>query len=279
MSDPPHIGAAGDEAFPQHDPEDPLRAIGQALAGEDPVESYRMPLIDHLRELRKRLLISLAAIFIAIMVCFAYAQPIWDFLAAPMNDALSATGRGTMAITEPLEGFMTYLKVAAIAGVGLASPVVFYEVWRFVAPGLYPKEQKFILPLVIASTTLFLAGAAFGYFVIFRFVFSYLLQITSPDVKAVLSIDAYLGAAVRLLLAFGICFQLPVVVFFLSRAGLIDHRDMTRFFKYSVVAIFLLSAVLTPPDVLSQILMAAPLLLLYGIGIAIARIFSTKVRE
>lgn len=242
----------------------------------DPVEAYRMPLMEHLRELRTRLIWSLAALFLACMACLALAEPIWDFLVAPMNEALASTGRGTMAMTDPLEGFTTYLKVSFLAGVGLASPALFYQGWRFIAPGLYPKEQRHVLPLVFSSTALFLLGAAFGYYVIFRFAFPFFLTVMSEDVQAVLSVNSYLGVASKLLLAFGVCFQLPVVVWFLARIGLINHRDMITGFRYSVVAIFVLAAVLTPPDVLSQILMAVPLIVLYGIGVIIAWAVSTK---
>jgi len=238
-----------------------------------------MPLLEHLTELRTRVIRSLIAVGVGCLVSFAFVQDIWDFLVAPMNEALVQTGRGTMAITEPLEGFMTYLKVAALSGFMLASPIVFYQGWRFIAPGLYPKEQKTILPLVFSSTALFLAGSAFCYAVIFRFAFLFFLNVTAEDVEAVLSIAAYLGVVTKLLLAFGVSFQLPVVIYFLARAGLVDHLDLIKFTRYSVVAMFVLAALLTPPDILSQFLMAGPLMVLYGVGIIIARFATTKVRE
>jgi len=253
--------------------------IADGTDTESPVDQFRMPLMEHLRELRRRLIIALAATLVGMVGCLAFVNQIWDFLVAPMNDALVSTGRGTMAITAPLEGFMTLMKVGAFAGVLLASPVIFYQLWKFVAPGLYPKEKRFVLPLVASSSILFLAGASFGYFVIFRYAFPFFIQVTSEDVQAVLSMDSYLSVAVRLLLAFGTCFELPVVAWFLARIGLIDHRDMVKFFKYSVVVIFAVSAFLTPPDVLSQFMMAVPLLILYGLSIGIVRLATTKVRE
>jgi len=243
----------------------------------DPVEDFRMPLLEHLRELRKRLLTTALAVLIGIGFTFWQVEAIWDFLLEPMEEALG--DKGTMAITEPLEGFMTYLKVAGFSGFALVSPVVFYQFWKFVAPGLYPKEQKRLMPLVIASTLLFLIGAAFAYFVIFDLAFKFFLEFTNEDVVPVLSINSYLNIVLRLLLAFGISFQLPIVVYFLARIGLVDHRDMIHFFKYAVVAIFVLASFLTPPDVISQILMAIPLIILYGLGIIVARIFSTKERD
>lgn len=243
---------------------------------QDPVDSFRMSLMDHLRELRTRLIHSLIALLIACIICFAFADHIWAALVAPMNQALLETGRGTMAMTDPLEGVMTYLKVAFLAALGLASPVIFWQMWLFVAPGLYPKEQKVVLPLVLSSTALFLGGAAFGYFVIFKFAFPFFLSVTTEDVAAVLSMSSYLNMAAKLLLAFGASFQLPVVVWFLARIGLVNHQDMIRAFRYAVVAIFVVAAILTPPDVISQVLMALPLIVLYGASILIARVVSTK---
>lgn len=257
-----------DDAFPRSEDE-----FG------DPVEAFRMPLMDHLKELRKRLIIAIVATLVGMLGCFGFVEEIWQFLVAPMNDALEATGKGTMAITEPLEGFMTLLKVAGVGGVAFASPVISYQFWKFVAPGLYPKEKRLILPLVFASTFLFLTGVVFAYFVIFKYAFPFFIEVNPEGVEAVLSMQSYLGVATRLLLAFGASFQLPVVVFFLARAGLIDARDMTKFFKYAVVAMFIVSAMLTPPDIVSQLLMAGPLILLYGIGIIIAWMVSTKERD
>ena len=245
----------------------------------DPVEAYQMPLMEHLREMRTRLIWAIGATVVGIALCFNFVDQIWDFLVSPMNEALEKSGRGHMVIIEPLEGFLTYLKVALVAGLGVASPMISYQLWKFVAPALYPKEKRLVVPLMFASTFLFLSGGAFCYFVIFKFAFPFFIEITAADVEASLSIAAYLGLATRLLVAFGVCFQLPVVVFFFARMGLIDHRDMITFFRYGLVGIFVLSAMLTPPDVLSQLLMAAPMTLLYGVGIGVAWIFTTKERD
>jgi sec-independent protein translocase protein TatC len=248
----------------------------------DPVEAFRMPLLEHLTELRDRLMRAILAAILGCVVCLAGAESIWDTLVDPMNQALAATGRGTMAITEPLEGFLTYIKVAALGGIVISSPVIFYQIWSFVAPGLYATEQKRTIPLVAASTVLFLAGAAFGYFVIFDVAFPFFLEITEAldtDVQAVLSINSYLGLVTKLLIGFGLCFQLPVVCYFLARIGMVDHKDLIGGFRYAVVGMFIVSAIITPPDVLSQMLMAGPLILLYGVGIIVAYFFSTKERE
>jgi len=258
------------------------RATDGEVESGDPVEDYRMPLMDHLRELRTRLMRVLLCAAVGCGACLVFAKPIWEALVNPMIVALEDSGMGTMAITQPLEGFITYLKVAGLAGLALASPFIFHQIWSFVAPGLYPKEKKTVMPLVFASTVLFLGGAAFGYFVIFDFAFPFFLEVTrelDQDVQAVLSINAYLGLATKLLIAFGISFQLPVVCYFLARIGLVDHKDLISGFRFAVVGIFLASALITPPDVLSQLLMAGPLMMLYGIGIIIAYFFSTKGDE
>ncbi|MFM2247909.1 MAG: twin arginine translocation system, TatC protein [Pseudomonadota bacterium] len=259
--------SADDEAFPRSDD-----------GFDDPVEKFQMPLMEHLLELRRRLMWTLLAVTICVAGAMAFVEQIWDFLVSPMNEALSGTS-GTMAITEPLEGFMTYLKVAGVAGLTASTPVIFWQFWRFVAPGLYPNEKKYVIPLVFSSTALFLLGATFCYFVIFTYAFPFFISVTSGDVQAVLSISAYLSLVTKMLVAFGASFQLPVIVFVLARMGLIDHIDMVKFFRYAIVAIFVVAAILTPPDVLSQVLMAAPLTVLYIIGIGIAWMFTTKERD
>lgn len=242
----------------------------------DPVEAYRMPILDHLRELRDRLIRSLWALAISGFVGFAVSQPVFEFLARPMVDALAATGTGSLAVVQATEGFVVQMKVAGLVAVFLALPVLFWQAWGFIAPGLYETERKWVAPLVAASTTLFLAGAAFCYVVVFQFGFPLFLQINGPNITAVLSIDSYLSFAITLLVAFGVAFQLPVVIFFLARLGLIHHMDMIRGFRYSIVAIAFIAAVLTPPDVISMALMGGPLLLLYVAGIVVAWAASTK---
>lgn len=239
-------------------------------------DTYEMPLLDHLRELRQRVIVSVWAVAICVGVSFAFAGDLFDWLSAPMNDALAATGKGTMAITEATEGFVVQMKVAGIAGLFGASPILAYQVWKFVAPGLYEKERRSVLPLAFASTVLFLVGGAFAYYGVFRFGFPLFLNINGEHVTAVLSINSYLTFAITLLVAFGASFQLPIVVYFLSRLGLINHRDMISGFRYGIVGIFIIAAILTPPDVMSQMMMAGPLLVLYIVGIGVAWIFSTK---
>ena len=238
-----------------------------------------MPLIEHLKELQKRFIRALIAAAIGSIICFIYHEDIWQFLVAPLIEALDETQKGSLAVLGLLEGIITKLKVAGISGLLLVSPVISYQIWAFVAPGLYDTEKKFILPLAFASTFLFLLGVAFGYGIIFQYVFPFLLEQSPDNVQATLSIEDYLNTALKLLLGFGCTFQLPVVAFFLARGGFIDHKDMLHFFRYAIVGIFVISAFLTPPDPLSQVLMAIPLTVLYCIGIVIAWIFTTKDRS
>ncbi len=252
--------------------------MAAAARGNEAHDLRAMPLMEHLRELRTRLIRGGIAAGLGVVLCFFFAPDIWDFLVRPMNDALRANDAGTMAILAPLEGVVTYLKVAVVSGFFVATPVIAWQIWAFVGPGLYSREKKVLLPLVFASTLLFIGGAAFGYFVIFEYAFAFFLSVTAGAAEAVMSMEAYLKTATRLLLAFGLSFQLPVVVFFLARIGLIDAQDMIKGFKYSIVGIFVVAAIITPPDILTQSLMAAPLVLLYGVGIVIAWVVSTKKR-
>lgn len=268
----------------------------------DELEQTRMPLLDHLRELRRRVLISAGSIFVGMALCLTVARELFALLTAPMRHVLGDLGdtpvdraylklskpiqdvfgevtvEGTLAITSsPLEGVYTYLLVAVAGGVMLSSPVVAFQVWRFVAPGLYKTERRVVIPLATSSTVMFLLGALFAYAVIFPAAFPFFLQVI--DVEAVLSIDGYLKTVVRMMLAFGLCFQLPVATWFLARMGLIDHRDMIKGVRYAVVAIFVVAAIITPPDIMTQVLLGIPLVLLYMVGIVVAFLTTTKNRD
>ncbi len=238
-----------------------------------------MPILDHLRELRSRVIVCLWCLVLTFFVSFFFANDIFAVISAPMNDALNETGRGTLAVTEAMEGFMVQMKVSALAAIFVSAPVLSYQTWRFVAPALYDQEKLWAVPLMLASTSLFVAGAAFAYFVVFRLGFPVFLEMNGEGITAVLSIQSYLSFATTLMVAFGAAFQLPVVIYFLARIGLIDHLDLIRGFRYSIVIIFVVAAILTPPDVVSQMLMAGPLVVLYGVGIVVARIATTKRRD
>ncbi|MBN1337626.1 MAG: twin-arginine translocase subunit TatC [Deltaproteobacteria bacterium] len=224
-------------------------------------------LLGRLAELRRRLLVSAAAVGIGVGVCFVAAPRIWAFLAAPLWDAVGADG--TIAVTRPTEGVTTWMGLSLYAGLVVASPVLFLQAWGFAAPRLGGLRRA-VLGLGLVSTVLFLAGAAFGYLVMFRQVFPFLIAITHQAARPVISMAAYLDTAAWMLLLFGLCFELPVVVWVLARLGWVTPRRMVRGFRYAVVGIFVVAAVVTPPDVVSQAVMALPLLVLYGVSIGVS---------
>lgn len=269
--------AAVDAAREQQRQERELERLDKDL---EEVESFRMPLMDHLVELKNRVLWALLATGIGVLISANFANEIYGFLIAPMVRAISETPgiRGNIEIVgSPFEGVFVWLRVTLLAGVALASPVISWQVWQFIAPGLYRTERRIVLPLSMASVALFFSGAAFCYYGIFPYAFPFFLEVLGLD--ATISADGYLSAVLRMMLAFGACFQLPVGAFFLARMGAIDARDMAGGFRYAVVVIFVLAALITPPDPLTQGLLAIPMVLLYGVGIIIAWMASTKQRE
>jgi sec-independent protein translocase protein TatC len=237
---------------------------------EGPESDVRMPLTAHLEELRWRIVRALGAIAVAFAGCYAFAERTFAFLIRPLAqlrpDAELLIGTGVT------EAFFTKLKVSFIAALFLASPVIFYQAWRFVAPGLYDTEKRLAVPFAAAASVFFVLGAGFCYVLVFPVGFEFFLQqYASIRVAPQLRISEYLSFAARMLLAFGLTFELPVVTFFLARIGVVTHRSLLGMARYAVVVIFVVAAVLTPgPDVASQLLMAAPLLLLYAVSIGVA---------
>jgi sec-independent protein translocase protein TatC len=244
----------------------------------DEVEAHRMPLMEHLIELRNRVVYSAVALAVGMVICLFIADDLFAFLKAPFVVALTKTGvkGGLSIVNSPFEGVYTYLRVSFVGGLMLAMPVVAYQIWRFIAPGLYKTERRVVLPLAFSSTMLFTGGSAFAYYVILPVALPFFLEVIEADAN--LSLSGYLSGVVRMMVAFGICFQLPVVTWFIARIGLIDHRDMVESFRYAVVGMFVVAALITPPDVLTQSLLAIPLVILYVISIGIAWVFTTKTR-
>jgi len=234
-----------------------------------------MPFTAHLEELRSRLIKSIITILAAFAVCFAFAEEIFAFLTAPLL-RLQASGLTLIGTGVP-EAFFTKMKVGLIAAVFLAFPIILRESWQFIAPGLYEHEKRYARSFVFFGTVLFLLGAAFCYTVVFQIGFGLLLKrYQALGVRPAIRIGEYLSFASRLLLAFGVTFELPVVAYFLTRVGLLDHRILIHQFRYAVLLIFLLAAILTPPDLISQILLALPLTALYGVSIGVAYLARAK---
>jgi sec-independent protein translocase protein TatC len=235
----------------------------------------KMPLTAHLEELRWRLVKAVAAIGVAFAGCYYFAEPLFAFLIHPLMSA--GGGPVTLIGTGVVEAFFTKLKVSLIAAIFVASPMLLYQMWAFIAPGLYQHEKRYVVPFVIFGTFFFVAGAGFCYQLVFPVGFAFFIEeYKSIGVEPNLRISEYLSFAARMLLAFGITFEMPVISFFLARMGVITHRTLTGYFRYAVVVIFIAAAVLTPgPDIASQFLMAGPLLLLYILSIGVAYTFST----
>lgn len=223
----------------------------------------------HLADLRKRLGWSMVALIISFIICFFFWETILEWMLVPLKEALP---QGSNVIfTKIGEAFFVALKVSFFAGLILALPIIFWQLWLFIAPGLYENEKMLILPFVIFGTIMFILGALFAYYIVFPFGFSYLINFGTQLFTALPSISEYVGFFTKLMIGFGISFELPVVTFFLAKLGLITDQTLKQYFKIAVVLIFVLAAILTPPDVVSQILMAIPLVALYGLSILIAQ--------
>ncbi len=234
----------------------------------------QMPLTAHLEELRWRLIKALLAITVAFIAVYNFSDVLFEILTRP----LIALQEGPVQLigTGVTEAFFTKLKVSAIAALFLASPVIFYQLWLFVAPGLYDTEKRYARPFVCFATLFFVLGAVFCYLVVFPVGYRFFLaEYATIGVSPSIRISEYLSFTSRMLLAFGMTFEMPVVTFFLARLGFVTHQVMLRYFRYAVLVIVIVAAVLTPgPDVASQMLMAGPLLVLYIISIGVAYMFA-----
>ena len=236
------------------------------------------PITEHLAELRRRLFWILLTMLLFAVAAFSYAEPIFLFLMDPAVKALGEQGARLQAIA-PTETFFTYLKCALLAGFVCSLPVTFWQLWAFIAPGLYENERRAILPFVIVSTGLFVGGAVFGYTQVFPLVFEFLSGFSSELVEQAWTMREAFSVTTRLFLAFGVAFELPVLVFFLALTGIVTAAQLWRGTPYAVLGIFITAAVLTPPDFVSQILLAMPMLALYLLGVGVAFIFEPGRKE
>lgn len=235
--------------------------------------------ISHLVELRSRLLKAAMAVLGIFVVLFIYPGPstIYDFLAQPM---LASLPQGTrMIATGVITPFMVPVKVTLMAAFVVALPVVLYQAWAFIAPGLYKHEQRLALPLIASSTLLFLLGMAFCYFVVFRTVFHFIANFAPQSITPAPDIEAYLGFVMTMFLAFGITFEVPVAVILLVKTGIVSVKKLRSVRGYVVVGAFIIAAVVTPPDVVSQFMLALPLCLLFEIGVLVAGILEKKAKQ
>ncbi|HEX5623219.1 MAG TPA: twin-arginine translocase subunit TatC [Sulfuricurvum sp.] len=240
----------------------------------------------HLVELRKRLGISVASVIILFFVAFSFYEPLLSWITQPLNDAINMVAKDSpnaangMVTTTQLGGtFFVAMKVAFFAALLGSLPVILAQIWLFIAPGLYANEKKMMLPMVLGGTIMFLIGGAFAYYVVTPFGFSYLIAFGSAEFVPMINIEDYVDFFTKIMFGFGLAFELPVFCYFLALLGLIDDRVMINFFRYAIVLIFIIAAILTPPDVITQTLMALPLVFLYGVSILIVRAVNPAPKE
>jgi sec-independent protein translocase protein TatC len=238
------------------------------------MDEKKLPLTAHLQELRKRLILSFIAVGVGFILCYAFAESIFNILAAPLI-RMMPTG-GSLIFISVAEAFFTYMKVAFIAGLIITSPFVLYQIWAFVAPGLYRHEKRYVVPFVLAGSFFFALGILFGYYVALPVGFKFLLGYATDFIKPMPSMKEYLSFSIKFLLAFGLVFEFPVVLVLLARIGVVDAKTLARQRKYAILLIFIFAAVLTPPDVISQVMVALPLMGLYELSILLSKIFGKK---
>lgn len=246
-------------------------------SANSPPDEKRLPFTEHLHELRRRLIACIIAVLVGFIVSYNFAEQLFQILCRPWLEALPKDQSIKLIATAPHEAFFTYMKVSFIAGIGLAVPVILFQMWRFIAPGLYENEKRALIPVVFFSSFFFLGGALFGYFCVFPYGFKFFASFATDYITPMITTREFLRFSTKLLLGFGIVFELPVFAYFLAKLGLITAPLMRRMRKVAVVLIFVIAAALTPgPDVFSQLMMAGPLLILYEISVWIVHACGKK---
>ena len=229
----------------------------------------KLPFTEHLEELRWRLIIIIATIAVWFGICYTYSEDIMRFVQKPLNQKL--------IFISPTEAFFVNLKIAFFVAIFLSLPVIIYQFWAFVAPGLLEKEKKYTLPFIISATVCFIIGSAFSYFIVLPVGTKFLLSFAGSELKPMISVNNYISFVGRFMIGSGVIFEFPVVIFFLSKIGIATPEFLSQKRGYAILGIFILSAVITPPDIFTMFIMAIPLLVLYEISIIIARLFGKQV--
>jgi sec-independent protein translocase protein TatC len=231
----------------------------------------------HIAELRDRLIKCVIVLGVAFFACFAVWEPIMAWVTMPLKEAIPNNGQ--VVAVKMGEQFFTAVSVSFFASLVISLPVIFYQIWAFLAPGLYEHEKRYILPFVIGATGMFIAGALFAYYFVFPVGFKFLVNFGGGQTTAMISIAEYLSFFLKLMFGFGISFELPVIAALLAFFGLVDDKQMKSSFRYAVVIIFVIAAILTPPDVMSQLMMATPMIILYGIAILLVKMINPAPKE
>ncbi len=254
---------------------------------QDEIESSNATLIEHLTELRTRLIFSVLAFIICMVCVFPFSKYIFNFLAMPITELLAVQNEtNDLIFTGLQQGFMVNVKISFFGGFIVSFPFIGFQIWRFIAPGLYRKEKLAFLPFLIASPLLFIVGAAFAYFVVLPLAFNFFLSFQNTSdlnnlvgIRYLGTINEYLSLTMRFILAFGICFQLPVLLTLMGKAGLVSSVSLTRIRKYAIVSILIIAAIVTPPDVITQIILFSVVYSLYEISILLVKLVEKKKEE
>lgn len=270
---------------PEEITEDKAVAEAKALPGDAEAnteapqeEDSPMSFMEHMVELRVRVVRVFIIAMVGMVVAFFFKEQLFDILVKPLMDVLAPRG-GHLQTTGLPEQFFTYLKVSLVVGILGTSPLIFYQFWGFIAPGLYHEERRLIIPIAFLSGFFFTGGACFGYFVVFPFICSFFAGLSNETIELVPRMAEYFSFTVKLLFAFGLIFEMPLVVYFLARMGMVTARWMRKQRKYAILCCFIVGAILTPPDLISQLFMAGPLMVLFEISIWVAHVFGKKKPE
>lgn len=234
----------------------------------------KQPFLSHLKELRDRILICIYALAIAFIFTYYFKERIFDFLMQPFIRVMPA--KSSFIFTGITEAFITYFKISIVTAMFISAPVILYEFWMFVAPGLHEKEKKYVFPFILFGSIFFLCGALFCYYFVMPFIYKFFVSYAAEFIIPMPTLKDYMSLTLKMLIMFGVIFELPLIVFYLSRAGIINFKMLSTKRRYAILGIFILSAIITPSDVASLFLVAIPLWGLYEISILIARIFGKK---
>jgi sec-independent protein translocase protein TatC len=234
----------------------------------------KKPFVSHLKELRDRLLVCILGVGVAFVVTYIFKERIFAFLMRPFIEVMPP--QSSFIFTSVTEAFMTYFKIAGVAALFLGAPIILYEVWMFVSPGLYEKEKRYVFPFIAFGSLFFIAGGLFCYFVVMPFSYHFFVSYAGPSIIPMPSLKEYMNLTLKLLVIFGFIFQMPLVAYYLSKAGIIKYRTLAKKRRYAILAIVILSAIISPPEVTSQLLMTVPMYGLFEVSLLIARIFGKK---